>query len=1016
MADFVEGPVSTGGASMPFRVAEGGRIDRGRTFNFTFNGKRYSGHPGDTLASALIANGVRLIGRSFKYHRRRGIVSAGAEEPNALIQLESGARTEPNLRATQIPLYDGLVATSQNCWPSVEFDIGAINNLMSRFLPAGFYYKTFMWPASRWMTYERFIRRAAGLGRAPVEADPDRYTHRHAHCDVLVAGAGPAGLAAALSAARAGARVFLIEDSNEVGGQLLGDTARINRNDALVWVRDVWNELRSQPEVKVLVRTQVAAMWDHNMVTAVEQVGDGGPVQAHLPRQRMWKIRARQIIVATGAIERSIAFGDNDLPGVMLAGSARTYLNRYAAQAGRRAVVFTNNGSAYAAALDLHRSGVSISAIVDARPRVDTPAQAAADAAGIAVLQGHGVLHALGGTRLRGVRVAPIDGEGRLAPGKARSIDCDLLLVSGGWNPAVHLWSQARGKLKFDEALATFIPDAAAVGAPKAIRCIGAANGAFALADCIVQGLAAGAAAVRDAGLPRGPTLLPPAVDREPPSPLLPLWRVQYPEGHRRKQFLDPQNDVTVADVELAAREGYRSVEHLKRYTTLGMGTDQGKLSNITGLAILAQTIGAPIPQVGTTTFRPPYTPVTLGAFAGPETGAHLEPVRHTAMDGWHAAHDAVFVNTGLWRRAQFYRQPGETDLDAVNREVRAVRSGVGLVDVSTLGKIDLQGRDCAEFLHRLYINNFRTLAVGRCRYGVMLREDGMVFDDGTVTRLAEQHYLMTTTTANAVRVMSQLEFLLQVEWPELDVYLTSVTEHWAAMALAGPNARRVLAKVADIDVEDTSLPYMTWRECRIAGVPARVFRISFSGELSYEINVPADHGEAVWAAVMAAGSQYRIVPYGTEAMGVMRIEKGHFVVGPEADGRTTPDDLGFGRLIKKEGDFIGRRSLSKPGLAASDRKQLVGLVPVRLDEPILRGSMLVVDARPTLPCAMEGFVASTCFSPTVGRAIALALVDRGRARIGEHLWAMSPLARASIEVIIVDPVFVDPAGEKLRV
>ncbi len=1007
--------MSKGGQSMPFRIADGGRIDRTRTFDFTFNGRQYQGHPGDTLASALIANGVRLIGRSFKYHRKRGIVAAGAEEPNALVQLGSGARTEPNMRATQIALHDGLVAASQNCWPSVDFDIGAVNNALARLLPAGFYYKTFMRPAALWMTYERLIRRAAGLGRAPTEADPDRYAHSHAHCDVLVAGAGPAGLAAALSAARTGARVILVDDGSEVGGQLLGDTARINRNDALRWVREVWDELTTLPQVKVLVRSQVAALWDQNMATVVEQVGKGGPLAPHLPRQRLWKVRAREIIVATGAIERSIAFGDNDLPGVMLAGSARTYLNRYAVQAGRRAIVFTNNDSAYHAALDLHRSGVPVSAIVDVRAEPGREVRAAASEAEILVLPGHAVLRALGGDSLRAALVAPVDVEGRAtsdARENARTVEGDLILVSGGWNPAVHLWSQARGKLRFDPVLATFVPDHAIRG----IRCAGAANGAFCLADCIVQGLAAGAAAAKDAGFARGPTLLPPHIDREASAPIAPVWQVQYPTAYRFKQFVDPQNDVTVADIELAAREGYRSVEHLKRYTTLGMGTDQGKLANITGLALLAAAIGRPIPEVGTTTFRPPYTPVTLGAIAGPEVGAHVDPVRHTAMHAWHAEHHAVFVNTGLWRRPQFYRQGKESDLDAVNREVLAVRNGVGLVDVSTLGKIDLQGHDCAEFLHRVYINNFRSLAIGRCRYGVMLREDGMVFDDGTVTRLGETHYLMTTTTANAVRVMAQLEYLLQVEWPQLDVYLTSVTEHWAAMALAGPRARAVLSRVADIDVGDAALPYMAWRECRIAGVDARVFRISFSGELSYEINVPANHGQPVWEALVAAGTEDGLCVYGTEAMGVMRIEKGHFVVGPEADGRTTPDDLGLGRLVKKEGDFIGRRSLAKPGLAALDRKQLVGLAPVLKREPIARGAMLVIDPRHQPPCTMEGFVASTCFSPNLGMSIALALVSRGRARIGERLWAMSPLSRMSTEVVVVEPVFFDPDGARLRV
>ena len=1007
----------SGGASNPMRVADLGRIDRTRTLSFTFNGTRYSGFEGDTLASALLANGVRLVGRSFRYHRRRGIVTAGAEEPNALVQLGTGARTEPNLRAPQIPLYDGLVASSQNCWPSVDFDIGAINETLSRLLPAGFHHKTFMWPTSGWLTCERFIRRAAGLGHAPAEPDPDRYAHRHAHCDVLVCGAGPAGLAAALAASRAGARVILADEGSEVGGSLLGERAQVNRNDAIRWVQEVVTELKSAPGVRVLMRSQVAAIWDHGMATVVEQIGSGAPVPTHLPRQRLWKIRAREIVIATGAIERSIAFGDNDLPGVMLAASARTYLNRHGVQPGRRAVVFTNNDSAYHAALDLHRSGVEVAAIIDVRPEPSGSAFDAAIAAGIKVHAGHGVLRALGGTTVRAALVAPVDVSGRAASdarGTAFPVEGDVLLVSGGWNPAVHLWSQARGKLKFDEALATFVPDPAN-RPPAHVRCAGSAAGAMQLVDCVVQGLAAGRAAASDAGLRHSPTISAPMVERETTCPLLPVWQVDYPEACRYKRFLDLQNDVTVADVELAVRKGYRSVEHMMCHTALGAGTNQGRLPNISGLAILAGAIDTPIPQVGTTTFQPPYTPVTLGAIAGPETGLALDPTRRTAMDGWHAANGAVFVNTGLWRRAQFYRQGRERDLEAVNREVRAVRNGVGLVDISTLGRIDLQGRDCAGFLQRIYINDFATLAIGRCRHGVMLREDGMVFDDGTVTRLGERHYLMTTTTENASAVMSRLEYLLQVEWPDLDVYLTSVTEHWAAMALAGPCSRAVLEKVADIDVSDAALPYMAYRECRLAGVPARVFRISFSGERAYAINVPAGHGRATWEAMMAAGQPERLTAYGTDAMDVMRIEKGHFVVGPEANGRATPGDLGLHRMIRKEGDFIGRRSLSKPGLAAEDRPQMVGLVPVHAREPIPRGSMLVVEPRQVTPYPMEGFVASACFSPTIGCAIALALVERGRLRKGQRLWAMSPLMRMSVEVEVVDPVFFDPAGARLR-
>jgi len=973
--------VPVGGSSNPLRVADLGRIDRTRTLSFTFNGNRYSGFEGDTLASALLANGVRLVARSSRYHRPRGIVAAGADEPNALVRLDSSAHTESDMRATQVPLYDGLVASSQNCWPSVDFDIGAINDTLSRALPAGWHDGPSMLPDAGRTFLGKLIRRAARLGRAPEAPDPGRCAHRHAHCDVLVCGAGPSGLAAALAAARAGARVILADEGTEIGGALPGERARIDRDDATRWMQGIATQLQAAPGVRVLLRSQVAALWDHNMATVVEQVGSGAPVATHLPRQRLWKVRAREIVIATGATERTIAFGDNDLPGVMLAGSARSYLNRHGVQPGRRAVVFTNNDSAYHAALDLHHCGVEVSAIIDVRPDPSGPAFDAAIAAGIRVHAGHGVLRTLGGNSARAALVAPVDASGR-AESDERStafpVEGDALLVSGGWNPVVHLWSQARGQLRFDEALATFVPDPDSEPPPH-IRCIGSAAGTFCLADCVAQGLAAGHAAAREAGLGSSPPLLPPDIERVPICPMLPVRQIDYPQAHRYKRFLDLRHDVTVAEIERA-----------------GM-------------------IDMPMPQPGATAFHPPGTPVALGTIAGPGAGIAVDPLRRTAMDGWHGENGAVFANTGLWQRARLYRRGRESDLDAVNREVGAVRNGVGLFDTSPLGRIDLQGRDCAEFLQRICINDFASLAPGCSHPGVMLREDGMVFDDGTVTCLGERRYLMTTTEANAEAVMSRLEYLLQVEWPDLEVYLTPVTDHWAAMVLAGPRSRTVLERVADIDVSDAGLPRMAYRACRISGVSARVFRIGFSGARSYEIHVPAGHGRAAWEALIAAGGPEAVVPVGTEAMGVLRIEKGCFAVGCEADGRTTPVDLGLQRMIRKEGDFIGRRSLSKPGLAAEDRLRMVGLVPVHAREPIPRGSMLVVEPRQVTPYPMEGRVTSTCFSPTVGCAIALALVSRGHLRKGQRLWAMSPLMRMSIEVEIVDPVFVDPAGDRLR-
>ena len=999
--------------TQPFRIASGGLIDRNRPLAFSFNGKRLAGYAGDSLAAALLANGVRLIGRSFKYHRPRGIMCAGADEPNALVQLETGARTEPNMRATQIELYDGLVAASQNCWPSVACDIGSVNNLLSRLLPAGFYYKTFMWPPSLWMTYERLIRNAAGMGRAPDTPDPAQYEHRHAHCDVLVAGGGPAGLAAALAAARAGARVVIADEGSEFGGSLLAERADIDGEPAPNWVRRTLAELRSLPGVTLLGRGTVFGYFDHNALAVVEHAAPRARATAtHSPTQRMWKVRAKQVVLATGALERPLVFANNDRPGVMLASAARTYANRYAARPGSRAVIFTNNDTAYAAALDLKAGGVDIAAILDVRAGSLGRAPQQASLAGIECRFGSGIRRVLGGRRVNAVEIARIDDAGSAGVATA-TVDCDLVCVSGGWSPAVHLHSQAKGRLVYDERLAAFVPAPCAPPAVQAARSAGGANGAMTLAACLAEGLAAGAAAAHAAGCGSGTPPPTPDASADHQAPLQPLWQVRT--GTRDKCFVDFQNDVTSADLALAAREGYTSVEHLKRYTTLGMGTDQGKLSNINGLAILSQLLEAQIPEVGTTTFRPPYTPVTFGAIAGQERGAHVAPLRLSAMDGWHAGAGATFINAALWRRPQLYARTGESDLDAVNREVLAVRRQVGLVDVSTLGKIDIKGRDAAELLERVYINNWKNLAIGKVRYGVMLREDGCVFDDGTTARLGDNHYVMTTTTANAVKVMATLEYLLQVEWRELEVYLTSVTEQWAAMALAGPDARRVLQAVAPShDWSNAALPYMGYCATTIAGIPARVFRISFSGELSYEINVPADHGHAMWEHLIAAGQAFGIMPYGTEAMGVLRIEKGH-AAGMELDGRTTPDDLGLGPLVSAAKDCIGKRSLKRAALAATGRKQLIGLIPGDGKTAIPRGAQLVADDSAPVPNPILGHVTANCYSPTLGKPIALALLANGRALTGKSFHATSPLAGITVPVTVTSPVFVDPQGVRVR-
>jgi sarcosine oxidase subunit alpha len=991
-----------------FRLAAGGTVDRSRPIAFEFDGRRYEGYPGDTLASALLANGVHFVARSFKYHRPRGIFSAGSEEPNALVQLARDARTEPNVRATTAELYDGLVAASQNRWPSLDFDFGALTGLLARFLPAGFYYKTFMWPSSpkAWLVYERFIRAAAGMGRAPAEPDPDRYEHQYAHCDVLVIGAGPTGLAAARAAAGAGARVLICDEGARFGGSLLGETAMIDGADTSAWIDASVRALGEHPDVTLLPRTTAFGLYDGNMVALLERVTDHlASPPPHLPRQRLWKVRARSVVLATGAHERGIAYANNDLPGTMLAGAAQTYVRRYAVRPGERAVIFTTHDGAYASALALQEAGIAVAAIVDARPEGDLQGSLTTRAreAGLPIIASSMIVGARGAKRVVAVDVA--------SDTHVRRIECDLVCVSGGWSPAVHLFSQARGALRYDETLAAFLPQTSSAVLPA-----GAANGRFGLATALADGHSTGLRAASDGAFSK---VVAPQGEGESESAAHPkaLWSVPARE-RSAKRFVDLQDDVTAEDVMLAAREGYTSVEHLKRYTTLGMGPDQGKTSNVIGLALLAEATGRTIPEVGTTTFRPPYTPVTLGAFPGEARGTHVAPTRYSAMHDWHVEHGAGFVNAGLWKRPHSYPRAGETPEQAANREAKNVRSHVGIVDVSTLGKIELQGRDAAEFLNRVYANRWDNLAVGRARYGLMLREDGIVLDDGTTSRLAGNHYLMTTTTVNAVKVMQHLERLLQVDWPELEVYVTSVTEQWAAAALSGPKSRDVLASVVDIDVDNAALPFLAVAECRLrtatGSVPARVLRISYSGELAYEIHVAADAGRAMWEAVIAAGEAHGLMPYGTEAMSTLRVEKGHIVVGAEADGRTTADDLGLSNLVNPAKWCIGKPLLARAALTAGDRWQLVGLTA--LDGAVMpRAAKIVADPARALPNPMLGHVTSWCWSPNLEAWIALALLAAGRKRHGEVLWAVSPLASAKVRVRIGPPCFIDREGVRLR-
>ncbi len=992
-----------GAASRPNRLAKGGLIDRGKSLHFSFDGKQYSGYAGDTLASALLGSGVKLVGRSFKYHRPRGILTAGSEEPNALVELRGGARREPNTRATVVELFEGLEAQSQNRWPSLRFDVGAVNSLFSPWFTAGFYYKTFMWPASFWeRVYEPAIRRAAGLGRASREADPDSYDKMHVFCDVLVIGGGAAGLAAALSAGRSGARVILCDEDYVLGGRLNGDSREIKAESGSKWAQDAGLYLDAASNVRVLRRTTVFGVYDDGTYGAVERVSDHlpGPLP-HRPRQRLWKIVARRTVLATGAIERPVVFGGNDRPGVMMASAVRTYLNRFAVAAGRRAAVFTSCDDAWTTAFDLLGSGIPVEAIIDPRAEIDPRLIDKARQFGIRVFAGGKVLETRGSTDLKAISV-------RTADGQTGELAVDLLAMSGGWSPNLALTTHLGGRPSWSETQAAFIP-----GTPPAgMTVVGAARGSFGLASALREGDTAGAAAAEATGFPAQNEPIPEADDEaiEPKS----FWHVGE---SRSKAFVDFQNDVTSDDVALAAREGFRSVELLKRYTTLGMATDQGKTSNVNGHALMAQLIGRPMSQVGTTVFRPPYTPVAIGAFAGHHRGPDFRPTRLTAGHRWAEEAGAAFVEAGQWLRAQWFAQPGETDwLTTVSREVRAVRSKVGVCDVSTLGKIDIQGNDAGAFLDRIYINTFSTLPIGKVRYGLMLREDGIAMDDGTTARFAADHYVMSTTTANAGKVMQHLEHARQVLWPQLDVQLVSVTEQWSQYSIAGPSSRMLLERLLGgaVDVSDVALPYLGCIEFRWRNVTARLFRVSFSGELAYELAVPAQFGDAAIRAIMEAGREFGIIPYGTEALGVMRIEKGH-VAGNELNGMTTAADLGLGRMMSRKKDFIGRMLAMRPGLVASERPTLVGIKPVVGTERLRAGAhILAIGAAPTMEND-EGYVTSVAFSPTLEQWIGLALIRNGPSRIGEKVRAYDPIRKGDTELAIVSPIFLDPEGTRLH-
>ena len=993
-----------------FRLDKGGLINRNKKISFKFNGKKYFGYEGDTLASALIANGVHLVGRSFKYHRPRGFFGAGVDEPYAIVQMNRNNEVDPNVRATEQELFEGLEAKSVNCWPNVDFDIGAINNFLNKFFPAGFYYKTFMWPRSFWhKVYEPIIRKAAGFGVASTKHDQERYEHKYEYCDLLIAGSGPSGLASAYAAAQNGARVILAEDKPRFGGSLLTNEVTIGNQSGQEWANKIISELKSMPNVIVKNRSQVFGYYDHNMLVMSERVSDHLPkTNKFSPKQRLWYIRSKEVIISSGSIERPLVFGNNDIPGVMLSSAAKEYIKVYGVLVGKKPIIFTNNDSGYETAIEFKKNGID-PLILDTRKEPNSEIVHEAKSLNINIKFSYVIVTAKGYKKVKSADIASIS-EDKKHLSKIENIECDSICVSGFWTPTIHLASQSGNKTIFDEEIDAFIPNK-----PKQKETtLGSAKGIFALEKTLITSFEKGYELSKQITNKDNKISVPVVVEKKS-SKHDKFWCVPLPEGKNYKRFLDFQNDVTVSDIQLALREGYRSIEHVKRYTTLGMATDQGKTSNLNGLQLVSEVENKVVPQVGHTTFRPPYAPVSIGAIVGREVGKHSKPTRKSPMHSWHEKNNAVFVDAGVWLRPRYYKKGNENLFEASKREAKNVRQNVGVCDVTTLGKIDIKGPDAAEFLNRVYTNAWLKLPVGKARYGVMLREDGIVMDDGTTTRISDNHYHMTTTTAQAANVLSHLEYYLQLVWPELNVNVVSTTEQWAGAAIAGPKSRQVLQKLfPDLDVSNDGLPFMGYKEANLFEVKAKIFRISFSGELAYEVNVESDNGNFMWEKIIETGKEFNIQPYGTEALSTLRIEMGH-VAGSELDGRTIPYDNSLEGLVSKKKDFIGKRSLSKAAYVMLDRQKVVGVVPLDKKTSIPEGSYLVKDAKAKLPNPKLGHISASCWSVEYDNPFSLAILKDGKNMIGKKLYALSPLKNKTIPVEIVSSHYVDPKGERVR-